>query len=113
MPEFKGGIEGLMNFMAENTIYPKSATAGEESGRVIVQFIIDEKGNVTYPTILQEKSVKSSALQTAALETVGKMPAWTPGEQRGEKVKVKLKLPIKFECLYFFNCFDGHAAHRE
>jgi hypothetical protein len=35
-------------------------------------------------------------LRAAALETVGKMPAWTPGEQSGKKVKVKMTLPIQF-----------------
>ncbi|MEM6831843.1 MAG: M56 family metallopeptidase [Bacteroidota bacterium] len=97
MPEFKGGMEGLMNFMAENTVYPKSAAEADETGKVFVEFVIDEEGNVTNPIVLKEQSVSSTALHTAALETVGKMPAWTPGEQRGRKVKVKLTLPIKFE----------------
>ncbi|MCZ4407494.1 TonB family protein [Cryomorphaceae bacterium 1068] len=97
MPEFKDGMEGLIAFMSENTVYPKSASAADETGKVFVTFVIDEAGNVTNPEVVEKASVQSVALRNAALETVGKMPAWTPGEQSGKKVKVKMTLPIKFE----------------
>jgi hypothetical protein len=29
------------------------------------------------------------------------MPAWSPGEQNGKKVKVQLVLPIKFELSWY------------
>jgi TonB family protein len=97
MPEFKGGMDGLFKFMSENTVYPKSSSKSNESGKVLVSFIIDEAGNVTEPQVVDAKSTISVALRNAALETVGKMPAWTPGEQDGKAVKVMLTLPIKFE----------------
>ncbi|MFT4847289.1 MAG: TonB family protein [Cryomorphaceae bacterium] len=97
MPEFKGGMDGLFKFMSENTVYPKSASKSDESGKVLVSFIIDEAGNVTEPAVVNAKSIASVALRNAALETLGKMPAWTPGEQDGKAVKVLLTLPINFE----------------
>jgi TonB family protein len=96
MPEFKGGMDGLIAFMSENTVYPKSASTANETGKVMVAFVIDETGNVTNPEVVERASVQSAALRNAALETVGKMPAWTPGEQSGKRVKVKMKLPINF-----------------
>ena len=96
MPEFKGGMNALMTFMGENTIYPEEAKALKESGKVFVKFIIDESGNVTKPEVLQDISVESAALHTAAIATISKMPAWIPGEQKGQKVKVQYVMPINF-----------------
>lgn len=92
MPEFEGGMDGLIAFMSEETVYPKT----EEEGKVLISFIVDEEGNVTNPEVVSKSSSESSALRAAALETIGKMPAWTPGEQRGKKVKVQMTLPIRF-----------------
>jgi TonB family protein len=92
MPEFQGGMDGLIAFMSEETVYPKT----EEEGKVLVSFVVDEEGNVTQPEVIERASSESTALRAAALETVGKMPAWTPGEQSGKKVKVKMTLPIQF-----------------
>jgi len=97
MPEFEGGMDGLIKFMSENTVYPKSASKSDESGKVLVSFIIDEAGNVTETQVVNSKSIASIALRNAALETVGKMPAWNPGEQDGKTVKVMMALPIKFQ----------------
>jgi TonB family protein len=96
MPEFKGGNDGLMTFMSENTVYPKTAKEANESGTVYIKFIIDETGNVTEPEVFHEISTKSVALHSAAISTISKMPAWTPGEQKGKKVKVQYVLPINF-----------------
>jgi len=92
MPEFEGGMDGLIAFMSEETVYPKT----EEEGKVLVSFIVDKEGNVTNPEVVNMSSSESTALRSAALETVGKMPVWTPGEQGGKKVKVKMTLPIQF-----------------
>lgn len=97
MPEFKGGMDGLFKFMSENTVYPKSASKSNESGKIFVTFIIDEAGNVIESEVVDANSIKSVALRNAALETISKMPAWNPGEQDGKTVKVMMTLPINFE----------------
>jgi TonB family protein len=97
MPEFKGGMDGLIAFMGEHTVYPEEAKSSEDEGKVLVMFVVDEQGNVTEPSVIERGSSSSTALRQAALETISKMPAWSPGEQNGKKVKVQLVLPIKFE----------------
>jgi TonB family protein len=96
MPEFKGGMDALMRFMGENTVYPEAAKTADEHGKVFVKFIIDKEGNVTNPEVLHKASVESSALHAAAISTISKMPAWIPGEQNGKKVKVQYIMPIMF-----------------
>lgn len=60
--------------------------------RINVQFIIDEKGNIT--------DIKSNAshikLQKEAIRIVKKLPKMIPGKQRNTPVKVKFNLPINF-----------------
>lgn len=60
--------------------------------RINVQFIIDEKGNIT--------DIKSNAphirLQKEAIRIVKKLPKMIPGKQRNNAVKVKFNLPINF-----------------
>ena len=96
MPEFKGGMDALITFMGENTIYPEEAKASETEGKVFVKFIIDESGRVTKPEVMHAISVENAALHTAALSTISKMPDWIPGEQKGQKVKVQYVMPVQF-----------------
>lgn len=61
--------------------------------RVIVQFKIDEKGNIT--------NVQSRAphprLEREAQRVINKLPSMQPGKQRGKAVGVMYSLPIVFQ----------------
>lgn len=94
MPEFPGGINGLMQYLMTNVKYPVDAQKSKTEGRVLVMFIVDREGNVTEPEIL--KSV-SPSLDAEALRVVNAMPKWTPGKQKGKPVRVKYTLPIAFQ----------------
>lgn len=52
-PEFPGGATAIMQYIANNVNYPKEAAEKEISGKVIVQFIINEEGKITTPTIIK------------------------------------------------------------
>jgi protein TonB len=64
------------------------------SGRqkISVQFKIDSKGNVVG---IQSKA-KHPKLQSEATRVINKLPAMTPGKQRGKPVGVIYALPIIF-----------------
>lgn len=94
MPQFPGGKEGLMQYLAQNIKYPESAQKSGAQGRVIVQMIIDQKGNVTSPRVLQGVN---PAIDAEAIRIVETMPKWKPGKQRGKAVRVKYTLPIVFK----------------
>ncbi|PSQ97184.1 MAG: energy transducer TonB, partial [Bacteroidetes bacterium SW_11_64_17] len=59
---------------------------------VIVQFIVDESGNVTDPTVTRGAH---EVLNEAALETV-KEQTFKPGKQEGQSVPVQMSLPVTF-----------------
>ena len=98
MPEFPGGTEALKEYLDKNMKYPAEAKEKGIQGRVIAQFVVDEKGKVTSPKIV--RSVDPS-LDAEALRLIENMPQWTPGKKTDEKGKSKAvatqyTLPIAF-----------------
>jgi protein TonB len=92
MPEFPGGQEGLMKFLAGIT-YPPIARENDIEGTVYIRFVIDKSGQVTNVEVARGAD---KILNEAALNHVKKMPAWKPGKQRGKPVKVQYVVPIRF-----------------
>lgn len=86
MPEFAGGMGGLMQYLSKNIKYPVEAQKAGIQGRVIMQVIIDKNGNVTNPKVTQPVD---SLLDTEAIRVTASMPKWKPGTQRGMPVNVK------------------------
>ena len=62
-------------------------------GRVILQFIVDENGNVTEPAVVRGIG---AGCDEEALRVV-REAKFKPGKQRGKAVKVKMSLPITFK----------------
>lgn len=93
MPEFPGGMTGLMQYLSKNIKYPADARTKGKEGRVIVSVIINTKGKATNPTII--KSVDPS-LDAEALRVAGTMPDWEAGTKDGIPVNVKYTFPVNF-----------------
>ncbi len=92
MPEFPGGQEGLLKFLAGIT-YPPIARENDIEGTVYIRFVIDKAGQVTNVEVARGAD---KILNEAALNHVKKMPSWKPGKQRGKPVKVQYVVPIRF-----------------
>ncbi|MCY3999280.1 MAG: energy transducer TonB [Bacteroidetes bacterium] len=90
MPELIGGIGGLQS----KARYPEIARKANVEGRVIVQFIVDENGNVREPTILRGIS---GGCDEEAIRVITEHAKFVPGRQRGRPVQVKMSLPIVFK----------------
>ena len=93
MPQFSGGIEALLKYLAENVRYPKEAEEKSLQGRVIATFVVEKDGSISRAKVV--KSV-DPLLDEEALRVVNSMPNWTPGRQNGEPVAVKYAIPISF-----------------
>ncbi|MFN2395112.1 MAG: TonB family protein [Bacteroidales bacterium] len=92
-PEYPGGMDGLMKFLMENLRYPEEARNAGIQGTVFVSFIVEKDGSVSDVKVL--RSVATS-LDEEAMRVAKAMPAWKPGRQRGENVRVQYNLPIRF-----------------
>lgn len=89
MPELIGGIENLQ----KSIVYPDIAKKAGIEGRVYVQFVIDEHGNVHDPVVVRGIG---GGCDEAAIAAV-KKAHFKPGLQRGRPVKVRYTMPIVFK----------------
>ena len=93
-PEFPGGMEAMMKYLAENIKYPEQAKSEGIQGRVFVRFVIEADGSVTNAQVLRGIG---GGCDEEALRVVNAMPNWTPGKQQGKPVRVQFNLPITFK----------------
>jgi protein TonB len=88
MPEPVGGIGAIQ----EKAYYTEIAKRVGIEGKVIVEAMIDKKGNVTEVNLIRDIG---GGLGEVAMNAV-KNTRFKPGKQRGKPVNVKMKIPIKF-----------------
>ena len=89
MPELIGGIKGLQS----KIVYPEIARRVGVEGKVIVQAVVDESGNV-----ISVNTIKGigSGCDEVAMDAV-RNAKFTPGKQRGKTVKTQVTIPIVFK----------------
>ena len=88
MPELIGGLQALQ----KEVQYPERALRANIEGRVYVQFIVNEKGEVENPRVIRGIG---GGCDEEALRVV-KMAKFKPGLQRGRPVRVQYNLPVIF-----------------
>jgi len=94
-PEFEGGLSALLKYLGENIKYPAIARENGIEGKVVVQFVVDEKGDVSQAKVLRGIG---GGCDQEALRVVQTMSGkWKPGRQRGRAVKVWFTLPVAFK----------------
>jgi protein TonB len=93
MPEFPGGMEALLKFIAKSVNYPMVAQENGIDGKVYINFVVNTNGQVSDATVV--RGVDPS-LDKEALRVVNSMPLWRPGKQSGKAVRVAYHVPISF-----------------
>jgi beta-lactamase regulating signal transducer with metallopeptidase domain len=120
MPVFPGGEKELRKFIATNIKYPIKAKETGTEGKIFVQFVVNESGDVeqvkqvavsvpvkekndlgevvvmAYTEVFQKNGKAYDELIAEAVRVVRAQPKWTPGEHEGKKVKVSFTVPINF-----------------
>ncbi|WP_227769741.1 energy transducer TonB [Hymenobacter sp. 15J16-1T3B] len=96
MPGFPGGAGAQMAFLRDKLKYPEEALRKGVAGKVLVQFVVDERGHLIDPQVVRGLG---AGLDEEALRLVRIMPWWTPGLVGGKAVKVLYTLPIVFRAL--------------
>ena len=89
MPELIGGLESIQKKIK----YPEIAKKAGVEGRVFVQFVVDEQGNVVDPSVTRGIGAGCDEEAVRAVMTA----KFKPGKQRGKPVRVKMSLPITFK----------------
>lgn len=92
-PKYYGGESELFKYLKTNLIYPEKAMEKGLTGKVKVQFVIDENGKICEAKVIDSDN---KIFNNEAKRIVSQMPAWQPGSQRGKMVKVSMVIPISF-----------------
>jgi len=93
MPEYPGGVNALMQYLASTIKYPAEARKAKIQGRVFVNFIVEKDGSISHVKVL--KGI-GHGCDKEAVKAVKNMPRWIPGYQKGKAVRVSFNLPVKF-----------------
>lgn len=96
MPEFPGGQEAMMQFLADSIRYPRESMEKGVQGRVICNFVVMKDGSVSDVQVVRGVD---SLIDAEAVRVLKLMPDWKPGTQRGKKVNVRYTLPVVFRLL--------------
>ena len=94
MPEFEGGDLALKKFIVENVKYPEQAKINGIQGRVFIQFVVNQKGEIEQVKVVRGVD---AALDAEAIRVISLLPKWKPGKQSGKPVRVSFTVPINFE----------------
>ncbi|MEL6536445.1 MAG: energy transducer TonB [Bacteroidota bacterium] len=94
LAEYPGGQEALMEYLLDNLEYPQDAYQDGIEGKVYVSFLVTEQGEIQEVALVRGVN---EDLDQEALRVIEEMGNWTPAENNGEQVTVKIMLPIKFD----------------
>lgn len=86
--------QALLQYFAKNIRYPSVARENGIEGRVILRFVIDEKGAIESAKVMRGVS---GGCSEEALRVLQNMPTWKPGRHGGRNVKVNFTLPVTFK----------------
>ncbi|MDU1889495.1 MAG: energy transducer TonB [Dysgonomonas sp.] len=89
----EGDLDKFVEWVQSNIQYSEAMMINKSQGRVTTQFTIDTDGKLTDINIIRGISPEADA---EAVRILSLSPPWTPGTNKGEKVKVKIVIPVTF-----------------
>jgi protein TonB len=94
MPRFNGGdIIEFWKYVQDHVIYPEQAREQGLQGRIMVNFVVDQKGEIVNIDLTRRIH---PLLDNEVVKTLNEAPMWVPGKQRGRPVKVSFSMPVIF-----------------
>lgn len=94
MPIYNDGdISTFQKDLQHLVKYPQLAQDLGIQGKVTLQFVVNESGELSNPQVIQSEH---ELLTEAVMEALKKTKKWKAGEQRGRKVKVSFTIPVFF-----------------
>lgn len=92
-PVFPTGMTEFYSYVGSSLQYTDEALKAGVGGKIFVQFVVNTDGTIGQVVVLRGLGL---GLDEEAIRVVANSPTWTPGSQKGHKVKVRLVLPITF-----------------
>ncbi|GMT46243.1 MAG: hypothetical protein IEMM0006_2075 [bacterium] len=92
-PEYPGGVQARVKFLASHLQYPEDAMKNGVSGKVYVGFVVERDGSISHIKVLKGIGY---GCDSEAMQVVAQMPKWKPGLINGKPVRVRYTLPFTF-----------------
>ena len=87
-------LENLIPFLSEHLIYPEMAKQYNVSGKVYINFLISETGEILNASLLKGIGY---GCDEEALRVIKLMPKWKPGIKKGKPVRVSFNQVFVFK----------------
>ncbi len=87
-------LEYFKKYILENMVYPIYAEKKNITGRIFIQFVVNETGKVCNLSVI--RSSGSLDLNMEAFRLMSESPLWEPGKRKNVAVAVSLTIPISF-----------------
>lgn len=92
-PEFPGGEDKMMSWLAKNMRYPSGAQKAGAQGLIVVSYLIDTSGQISNIEVL--RSIHPD-LDAEAIRIVKLLPKFKPGTIEGKPTAMSYILPLRF-----------------
>jgi len=90
----KDGFERLFEYFNENTEYPENLKSERIEGRVVVEFVVQQSGEIAGIAVIH---TLHPVLDSLAMMAVKNMPAWNPATVNGKPVDTRHSIPLMFQ----------------
>lgn len=90
----KTGFEKLFEYFYENTEYPEELKEEKIEGRVLVEFVVKQSGDIADVVVIHKLH---PVLDSIAVMTVKNMPSWNPAAVNGRPVDTRHSIPLLFQ----------------
>lgn len=91
---FKGGMKAWYAYLNKNLRYPSLAKRMGIEGTVLVRFVINKDGSVQDVEVLR---ALGGGCDEVAMDVIKSSPNWIPGRLKGQIVRTRMVMPIKFK----------------
>ena len=92
-PQFPGGEAALWKWIHDNLDYPEEASKDSIHGTVLCAFIVEKDGSVSNVVITRSAH---PYLDKEAARVLKKLPKFMPGKYKGEVVRIRYNVPVRF-----------------
>ena len=88
----------MLEFIYRNIKYPPIARENGIEGTCVIYFVVNEEGKVVDTSIKRDIGGSCGKEALRVINLMKSMPnKWTPGKQRGRRVKVQFNIPVRFK----------------
>jgi protein TonB len=88
-----GDLNSFREWVQKNVVYPEVAVENGITGKVIVQFAVNHKGEVVDVKVIRGVD---PALDEETIRVIRSSPKWNPGKQGGKAVKQLFTMPVSY-----------------